>query len=237
MIIEELFSNTRNKEKLEAIEFLVGHSSPRAHFFFMIILSVSMATLGILLNSIPVIIASMLIAPMLYPILSLSMGFVMGDLHLLSRSFYTILRSFVFTIIISLLMSIILKPTSFNPEQIINQFTRDEYLILSAVVAIIAGAAGAYSLLKIEVNENLAGTAIAVSLIPPLATIGVAASILNWSIMRGAFLLFIINIVGIVFSSSIIFSLSHLARKHTVLVAAINKDDKELKKEHDLNNK
>ncbi|HCC22362.1 TPA: hypothetical protein DEP86_03075 [Candidatus Uhrbacteria bacterium] len=53
----------------------------------MITLSVIMATFGLLVGSASIIIGSMLIAPLLSPILGFSMGIVMADRALISRSF------------------------------------------------------------------------------------------------------------------------------------------------------
>ena len=84
-----LFNNLTENDKSVAVEHLIKSSTPSQDFFLMIILSVLTATFGLLLNNVAVIIGSMLIAPMLYPFLSLSLGVTMSDAGLISRSFYT----------------------------------------------------------------------------------------------------------------------------------------------------
>jgi len=61
----------------------------------MTLLSVLMATFGLLLNNVAVIIGSMLIAPILYPILGVSLGITMSDSSLISRSSLTLIKSSV----------------------------------------------------------------------------------------------------------------------------------------------
>jgi len=88
-----LFDNITDNDKVLAIEDLIGDSTPRPSFFFLIILSVLMATCGLLINNSAIIIASMLIAPILSPILSLGLGIVIADGNLMSRSIFTLLKS------------------------------------------------------------------------------------------------------------------------------------------------
>jgi len=227
----ELFANTNDGEKTEAIENLIAHSSPRTQFFFMIMLSVAMATVGTLLNSTVILIASMLIAPLLYPVLSLAMGFVMGDMHLASRSSITLGKAVLTAIGASAVLGFFLRPQIFDATGLTAQVTNPEFLLLSAVVAIVAGVAGSYALIKKEFSEHLTGVAIAVALVPPLAAVGVGLSMLNFDLARGAFLLFVINILGIVSSATVVFSLFRLSTERSVAVKAVKVEEKEVAKE------
>jgi uncharacterized membrane protein len=56
------------------------------------------------------------------------------------------------------------------------------------------------------VANSLPGVAIAVALVPPLATIGVCLSIGFWGLAYGAFKLFLSNLVAIVFASAVVFA-------------------------------
>lgn len=64
-----LLTDLTEEDKAKAVEDLIVNSSPRQDFFLMIVLSVLMATFGLLINSSAVIIGSMLVAPMLFPIM------------------------------------------------------------------------------------------------------------------------------------------------------------------------
>jgi len=88
-----LVTDLTEEDKAKAIEGLIASSSPRQDFFLMVVLSVLMATFGLLLNSPAVIIGSMLVAPILFPIMGLSMGIVMVQKKLIKRSVRTILQS------------------------------------------------------------------------------------------------------------------------------------------------
>jgi hypothetical protein len=85
-------------------------------------------------------------------------------------------------------------------------------------VAIAAGAAGAFSLTRASIASSIAGVAIAVALVPPLCVVGLGLglgesltaaighlSLTNLEVARGAFLLFLANLLGITVSACVVF--------------------------------
>jgi uncharacterized hydrophobic protein (TIGR00271 family) len=64
-------------------------------------------------------------------------------------------------------------------------------------VALLAGAAGAYAQTRQSLASSLVGVAIAVALVPPLATIGLMLEAGHWALATGAITLFAANFVGI----------------------------------------
>ncbi|MBU1160064.1 DUF389 domain-containing protein, partial [Patescibacteria group bacterium] len=79
-----------------------------------------------------------------------------------------------------------------------------------------------------QLNETLPGIAVSVAIIPPLAVIGIGIAKLNWAVISGSFLLLLINILGIIFASMIIFSLMNLSVKKKVAQEVAKKEDKKL---------
>ena len=77
--------------------------------------------------------------------------------------------------------------------------------LLDLGVAIISGVAGAYAHSRAEVAKSLAGVAIAVALVPPLAVAGIGIGWFDWSVFWGAFLLFLTNLAGIVLAAALTF--------------------------------
>lgn len=224
-----LFENISSKQKDEAVENLIEKSSPRQDFFLMVSLSIAMATLGLLANSVVVIIGSMLIAPMLYPILSIAMGVVMSNRKLITLSCMTLLKSIVLAVLFSALISVF-SNTELD-QSYLEIYDRSIPSLVHAGIAIIAGIAASFAFVRPQLNESFPGIAIAVSLIPPLAVIGIGIAYLNWTIISGATLIFLINAGGIIFSSMIIFSIMNLHVKRNVAKEAIMKEEKIIKKE------
>lgn len=218
-----LFNNLTEKDKSNAIENLIVESTPRQDFFLMVVLSVLMATFGLLINNTAVIIGSMLIAPILYPILGLSLGIVMADFKLISRSFYTLLKSMVFGIAAAALIALFFSQGYEAPLV--------EPSLIYVMIAIIAGLAASFALIKPQLSETLPGIAISVTLIPPLAATGIGIAKFDWNVISDSFVLFMVNAIGIIFASMIVFSLMHLYIKRMDARKAIKKEEKAVKRE------
>ncbi len=224
-----LFNNLTGKDKSNAVERLISASTPSQDFFLMVVLSVLTATFGLLLNNVAVIIGSMLIAPILYPILSLSLGIIMSDPKLISRSFYTLVKSTVFGITISALATLLFanRLTEITPEIISRTHASLPYIM----IAIAAGLAGSFALVKPQLNETLPGIAISVALIPPLGVIGIGLAQLNWELISGAFLMFLVNAIGIVFASMLTFSMMNFYVKREKAEETIKKEDAKVERQ------
>lgn len=225
------FRNVSDADKGEAIEKLIKDSTPDYDFFLMVMLSILMATSGLLLDSAAVVIGSMLIAPVLYPILSLSLGMVIADHKLISRSIYTILKSFALGVVAAVIVTLFFMPTgNVIPFEI---FSRINPSLLTFVVSIISGIAVSVALVRPDLNATLPGIAISVALIPPLATIGIGIAWLNWQIISGSIVFLTFSVIGIVFSSLASFSLLNLYVKRSVAQKTIDKEEKRVQKEEE----
>ncbi len=213
-----------NKEKIEAINRLINNSSPRRDYFLMISLAVIMTTLGIILNNIVVIIGSMLIAPLLYPILSMSLGIVISDFKLFFRSTITILKSATLAISLAIITTFIFftKTQSINVFKFISTDIYPEYFI----IAFISGLAASIALVKANVNESIPGVAISVTLVPPLSILGIGLAKMQMSIINPALTIFLINILGITIASTITFSALKLFKYKKKVQKAVEKDQK-----------
>lgn len=170
-------------------------------YLTLMILSTLLATTGLFANSSPVVIGAMILAPLMAPIISLSMGVVRADVYLLIQSAKTLIVG----IFMALLFSSIY--TLFIPlEQITAEMQgRLNPNLLDLMVAIFSGMAGAYATSKEEVAKSLAGVAIAVALVPPLSVTGIGIGLGNFEVIYGSFLLFITNLVGITLSAALTF--------------------------------
>ena len=137
-----LFNNLTEEDKSLAVDKIMKGSMPNHDFFMMVILSVIMATLGLLLNNSAIIIGSMLIAPVLYSILGLSLGLCISDPKLVTRSFYSILRAMLFAIIASVVVTLLFHNVV-GREMNSEILSRTAPSLLYMCVAIVAGLAAA----------------------------------------------------------------------------------------------
>lgn len=230
-MFESLFSNVSDEDKNAAIENIISHASPRVDFFLMLTLSISMAVFGVLLNSPIILIGSMLIAPLLYPLLSLALGVIVSDTKLIARSFYTLAKSVGLGLLAGVVIALLFAGSVGGPDlpQVLQTNSNTSFIYV--IVAVIAGFAAAFAITKPHLNETLPGVAIAVALVPPLATAGVGLSLLDWGLFSNSLLLFLINVVGIMFSAMVVFAMLKMSYKKKVTAEAVKEDEKELQEE------
>lgn len=221
--------NLDETDKAKAVEKLITDSTPDFDYYLLITLSLLMASFGLLINSAAIVIGSMLIAPLLSPILSLSLGIVISDGKLLSRSFSTILKSTFLGVGAAIIATLFfgLGEESLTAEIL----ARTDPSLLYFLVALIAGFAVAYTMVRPELNVTLPGIAVAVALIPPLAVIGIGIAKLDWFVVSNSLVLFLLNVVGIIFASMFVFSLMDLHGKKKVAQKTIKKEEKRLEEE------
>ena len=169
----------------------------------LLILSTMIATFGLFINSSSVVIGAMLLAPLMQPIVSLSMGVLRQDSDLEFNGAKTIFWGVLAVLFTAALISL------FTPiERLTTEMSgRLSPTILDLFVAIASGAAAAYAKSNEKIIGSLAGVAIAVALVPPLAVAGIGLGWANWYMFSIAFLLFVTNLVGIVLSAAFTFTL------------------------------
>ena len=156
--------------------------------------AIIIASVGLNVNSIPVIIGAMLISPVMGPILGLGLGLGTEDGELLKDS----LKNFAIMVLISILASslfFLLSPlTMENPSELL---ARTNPTIYDVLIALFGGFAGILETSRKEKGTVISGVAIATALMPPLCTVGYGISRLNITFMFGALYLFLINTIFI----------------------------------------
>lgn len=186
---KDMFVSLRNSAKFTSV------------FLTLMILSTLLATTGLFANSAPVIIGAMILAPLMAPIVSLSMGVIRYDKYLLNESIKTLTLGIAMAMLFSAIFTFFIPLHQITPEM----QNRLNPNLLDLMVAIFSGIAGAYANSKDEVAKSLAGVAIAVALVPPLSVTGIGIGLWNFEVIYGSFLLFITNLVGITLAASLTF--------------------------------
>jgi len=181
-----------------------------------------------LLDSAAIVIGSMLIAPILHPVLSLSLGVSLSDYKLIGRSFYTLLKAITIGVVSAVIATLFFSDGEYTTSEII---ARTEPNLLFFAIAVVSGIAISYSLVKPDLSETLPGVAVSVALIPPLAVVGIGIAKVDWAVVSGASVLFLINVIGIVFASMISFSLMNVHGKRKVAESAVKREDLKVQQE------
>ncbi|CAN5260967.1 hypothetical protein BH23BAC2_BH23BAC2_25200 [soil metagenome] len=196
-----LFPRATTEEFQELFKVLRENGKISAPYMIMMILSTLIATFGLFGNSSPVIIGAMILAPIITPIVSFSMGMVRYDVNMLKTGFGTILMGTVVSLIFAAGVTIIIPLQILTPEI----DARLSPTLLDMGIAVASGVAAAYAHAEKGIAKSLAGVAIAVALVPPLSVAGIGIGWMDWDVFSGAFLLYLTNLAGIIMFAGITF--------------------------------
>jgi uncharacterized hydrophobic protein (TIGR00271 family) len=209
-------------QKQATVNHLFEHSAPTWDFYLMLALSAATITFGLWENNSAVVIGGMLIAPMLYPIMSVSMGIVVGDGKLILRSLSVILKSVVGVIALSLGISLFFIDKTANAEMLTRTVPNISYFL----IAIFSGIAMAYALARPNLSDVLPGVAINVALVPPLAVTGITFSSLQWPLVIKSLEMFFFNLTGIVFAALLVFAMMRFFETREVIERKLRAEEK-----------
>lgn len=175
------------------------------NFWLETLFSIGIATLGLITNSPAVVIGAMLISPLMGPITANGMALALGDFYLGIKSSLTLVLSIFVSIATAAFITWVLPFHSPTPEIL----ARVQPTLLDLGIAILSGAAGAIVVCRGGAGGGitaLPGVAVAVALMPPLGVVGFGVgSGWNWEIVTGGGLLFLTNLVAIIFTSFVVF--------------------------------
>jgi len=173
----------------------------RRTYVVMTLVSTVIATAGLLLDSPATVVGSMVIAPLLGPAMSASVGTVVDDEELFRRGVYLQLVGVALSVVGAAAFAFFVKYTNVVPPGLdvlslseVSERLRPDFL--SLVVALGAGVAGVFSMMT-GVSAALVGVAIAVALIPPAASVGIG---LAWNVPTlavGSSILLLVNVLSI----------------------------------------
>jgi len=184
------------------IKDLTGRADLDGSYLLLIVFSCLVALLGLLVNSVAVVIGAMLISPLMGPIFTAALSFSLGDLRLARKALQMIVVSIILSVLVSAIFTF-LSPLKAPTQEILSRTRPNIYDLL---IAAFAGAAGAYALCtRVSYLFVTTGVAVATAVIPPLSVVGYGIGTGQAAIALGGFLLFFTNLVAIVISSDIVF--------------------------------
>jgi len=195
-VSDQLFLRTREDNNDKLIRFGV-----------LLVLSTAIATGGILTDSTATVIGAMIVAPLATPIQAIGLAIVTTRPTQIARSALILLASIAAVIVLPWIFTAVLHiPVNLatNP-QITGRVSPG---LLDLFVAIATGLVGAYATTRSDLSGVLPGVAIAISLVPPLAVVGIALSQGGWDQAWGAFLLFSANAVAMIICAMLVFGIA-----------------------------
>lgn len=190
-------------EREKVVALMLERRRDTVGYWFQLLLSAGIATLGLVLGSSAVVIGAMLIAPLMGPIVELGMALVIGSPALTLRSLLRTLSSVAAVVGLAALLTLLLPFTEITPEVA----SRTVPTALDLLVAIFVALVAVFTTVRStsETTSAAAGTAIGIALVPPVCVIGFGVGIADASVAGGATLLFVTNLTAILFMSVICF--------------------------------
>lgn len=180
---------------------LLEESTLDLNYIVLIFGSCVIATFGLLSNSAAVIIGAMIVAPLMLPIRGLAFGALKGNISLFRKGLTAIVIGTILAIILAWFLGYLVRLPDFGSEVV----ARSKPTLLDLGIAVAAGGISGFAKVQPKVSGTLAGTAIAVALMPPICVIGLGLSHANWSLSLGASLLYLTNLLGITLSCMLTF--------------------------------
>ena len=193
------------ESKRGAVQELLDNTVPDRDFYILVLSAIVLAACGILTDSIPVLIASMIVAPLAYPILGLGLAVVSGNGKLMARSAAMFAVAIVLAIFVGGLFSLFVKSYFDVAERALISFFPN--LFFDLLIAVVSGAVASYGLVRSKVGAAMTGIGIAVSLMPPLVAMGIGVFDPINDLATRAGTIFLLNVVGILVGSIIAFGL------------------------------
>lgn len=207
---EDIRLEPEERKAIIASLFFEGSQRPAflRRFFTLMFLSVVLAVLGLIADSTAVVIGAMLVAPLMAPVLAASAGLVMGWPQRIRRNLWLVGVASVGAVALAVGIGFFVRSELDPlPGEILAR-TRPNLFDLG--IACAAGAAGAYSFVRRQASDALAGAAVAVALVPPLSVIGLTLSAGELPMAGGATLLFLANVAGVLMSGAATFLVAGL---------------------------
>jgi uncharacterized hydrophobic protein (TIGR00341 family) len=155
-----------------------------------IILASVMGVIGLIEHNIPTLIGAMIIAPLVDTVMASAIGNVLKEKKLAYKGMKKEIICTLIVIACAFLLGILFE----IPKPIITTYLHENTLLLSAIIAIIAGVSGGMSIASGK-DYEIIGVTIDVSILIPALLVGLALSTQDMALIYTTFVFLIINII------------------------------------------
>lgn len=198
----------KREDRIALMEEIEGKARWNFDFAALMSMATMIASLGLLANSVAVVIGAMLVAPLMMPLIGSGLALVQGNWPLWLRSIKAVALGFLAALLIGSVCGFLARWTGFTMTS--ELLARGKPTLLDLGIAFVSGVAASYCLARPKLSGALAGVAIAAALVPPIATVGISAGLGKYSNATGAALLFGTNVVTVILGAAFNFWLAGL---------------------------
>ena len=198
----------KREDRIALMEEMESKARWNFDFAALMAMATLIASLGLLANSVAVVIGAMLVAPLMMPLIGSGLALVQGNWPLWTRSIKAVVLGFCAALFIGLASGCLARWTGFAMTG--ELLARGKPTLLDLGIAFVSGVAASYCLARPKLSGALAGVAIAAALVPPIATVGISAGLGAFENATGAALLFGTNVVTVILGAAANFWLAGL---------------------------
>lgn len=201
MHFSQNFSNFLHRGQVQA--HITEEMQPTFKYITLLVLSTFLAHLGLMASQPTVTLGAMLISPLMWPVLGLSLGIVSGRWRMIVHSSLVGLASIAFAIALSGLLTLAFDPAAMEVGETLRSHMSPT--LFDMAIALLTGIAGAFIVSWEKVSDAAAGVAIASSIVMPTTVTGIGITLGNIDIVQGSLLLFLTNVGAIVWTGILVF--------------------------------
>ena len=213
-------------ERMQSSLYIDGtpmRTAASSKFWVLLVLAAIIATAGVVADSTATVIGAMIVAPLMTPILGSALAIVLADRRHLIRSVALVVLGALAVIAIAYVIGFFVHPL--DAYQSNSQVaSRINPRLIDLLAALATGTVGAFALVRSDISDALPGVAIAISLVPPLAVVGLLLEVNRFTEAGGALLLFATNFAAIVATGTAVllaFRVRDVAKSAGIPVAAL----------------
>lgn len=192
-------NNDELLDKKDVIDDLIEDIDLSRSYVLELLFASIIVIFGLLIDSTAIVIGAMLISPIFLPVLGIAMGIISNKENVLRKSLVMLGLSMVGVFTLAFVLTNI-TPIDTTTQEIL---ARANPTILDLFIALASACIGILAFFDNKIASSSAGVAISISLLPPLATSGIAAAFGEGNIMTRSMLLFLANVGAIVFAGII----------------------------------
>jgi uncharacterized hydrophobic protein (TIGR00271 family) len=191
-----------------------GRGAKLTAYWTLLLLAAVIASAGVVSDSTATVIGAMIVAPLMTPILGIVLAVAIGDGRSLSLCLALTVTGALAVVVVGYLVGLAAEVpvTAETSSQVAGRVSPR---LIDLVAAIATGAVGAFALVRSDVSDTLPGVAIAISLVPPLAVVGLTLEAEQGGQAWGALLLFLTNVGAILLTGLAVMALYRVSRSAT----------------------
>lgn len=175
-------------------------------FWALLILATIIAASGVIADSTAAVIGAMIVAPLMTPILGTALSIVLARRQLILVNLGLVLVGALTVVVIAYLLGAVTQ-TLLVADTNTQIAARVAPRLIDLLAALATGVVGAFAMVRSDISDALPGVAIAISLVPPLAVVGLTLESGAPEQALGALLLFGTNVTAIIATGTVVFML------------------------------